>query len=159
MSHSLPPHQQKSLLLENYFPYQMSMLSKNLADALENYYGPKHGLTRSQWRVLALIGQSKKITAVDIVELASLDRVAVHRAVSQLIQLRYVDRVLSNDDRRVKPLNLTKKGKSVYEDIVPVARAFERKIYSQLSKIEIENFLGVLEKLMNLPKAFWTAIP
>lgn len=134
--------------VEGFLLYRLSMLSRRLSDALEAYYGPRHGLQRAQWRMLALIASAPQCTASDLVRRASLDAVAVHRAVAQLIDSGHVLRRASASDGRVKLLRLSAQGRRVMADIAPVAADFERRILAHLPAADALAFGRSLDRLL-----------
>lgn len=152
-------HAGPHLDIEGFLLYRLSMLSRRLADALHAYYGPRHGINRAQWRMLALIGERPQCTAAELVRRASLDAVAVHRAVAQLIAAGLVVRRQSSEDGRVKPLRLSARGLRVYADVVPVAQALERRALATLPRAQARALRSALENLMAAPADAWAAEP
>ncbi len=148
-----------ALDLDGFLLYQLAMLSKRLSTALERYYAARHGLNRAQWRMLALIGHCRRCAAADLVRRASLDAVAVHRAVQQLIDAGLVVRRRSADDGRVKLLNLSARGRRVHDDIVPVALALEARALAALPADEAASMRHALARLLALPSDAFGAGP
>jgi DNA-binding MarR family transcriptional regulator len=148
----------EALDLDGFLLYQLAMVSRRLAEALEAYYGPRHGLGRPQWRMLALIGHQRDCTAAELVRRASLDAVAVHRAVQQLIDAGLVVRRQSERDGRIKPLRLSAKGRRVHDDIVPVARAIEARALALLPPGEAVALQAALGRLMSMPAEGWDPV-
>lgn len=146
MQQDLPDPPPK-LDVENFLLYRLSMLSRKLSDAMEAYYGPRHGLQRAQWRMLMLIGSEPRCTASTLVRRASLDAVAVHRAVGQLIHAGLVIRSPSATDGRAKLLRLSARGQRVHDETVPVALTFERRVLSELSPAQARFLLEALDRL------------
>lgn len=147
------------LEVERFLLYQLSMLSRRLGDALHAGYGPRHGISRAQWRMLALIGERPKCTAAELVRRASMDAVAVHRAVGQLIDAGLVLRGRSSADGRVKPLRLSARGQRVYEEIVPAALALERRVLDALPPEHARSLQAALAQLMAMPLGAAGALP
>lgn len=139
-----------SLGVDGFLLYRLSMVSRRLSDALQAYYGPRHGLQRAEWRMLALIGEQPVCTAADLVRRASMDAVAVHRAVGRLVARGLVARAASASDRRVKPLRLSAAGRRVYRDVVPAALGLERQVLKSLSPTEARSLQSALDKLMGM---------
>jgi len=136
--------------MEHYVPYQLASLSSRLSKALEVVCKRKFDISRTEWRVLALVGQSDACAASDLVERSVMDAVAVHRAVKRLEGLGYVCRSESQHDLRVKPLSLTPAGRTVYETIVPYAAELEKQLLSPLSPAKARQFRETLEQLAAL---------
>lgn len=136
--------------VDGFLLYRLAIVSRRLSDALQAYYGPRHGLHKAEWRMLALIGERPTCTAADLVRRASMDAVAVHRAVAQLVARGLVVRETSTSDRRAKPLRLSAAGRRVYRDIVPLARGLERQVLDSLPAAQARALPAVLDKLMGM---------
>jgi DNA-binding MarR family transcriptional regulator len=89
--------------MDHYVPYQLALLSSRLAAELESVYRELYGLSRTEWRALALIGETEGCAAAALVERSTMDVVAVHRAVKRLLELGFVERDTAAHDRRLKP--------------------------------------------------------
>ena len=142
--------------IEDFLLYRLAMLSRRLSDALEAHYGPRHGLQRAQWRMLALIGTAPQCKASELVRRASLDAVAVHRAVGQLVERGLVLRRASPQDGRAKLLRLSAEGRRVLADTVPVALALEQRVLAALPAAEARALLRALRRLQ---RHEWLADP
>jgi DNA-binding MarR family transcriptional regulator len=67
-----------------------------------------------------------------------------NRAVGQLTDLGFVERLESGDDRREIMLQLTPRGREVYEELLPLLLARERTLLSCLSPAQA----GALDEIM-----------
>lgn len=121
------------LILDSYLPYQFALLSAYLSEKLSAQHHGFSGLTVSEWRVMAIIGASAALSAAEIASSSGLDEVAVHRAVKGLLQKDYVVRRTAGSDKRRKPLGLTRRGKTIYARITPLARELERELLAFLT--------------------------
>ncbi len=65
-----------------------------------------------------------------------MDSVSVTRALNQLEELGLLIRRIDTEDRRRVTLRLSKKGRTVYEEIVPVAVQVEQELLAGFSKDE-----------------------
>ena len=146
---AVPPGRH-GLVIEDYVPYQLALLSSKLSHALGSVCQSECGITRNEWRVLALIGQSGVCAAASLVERKVMDTVAVHRAVKRLDEMRLISRETSQHDGRVRLLVLTKKGLQVYGKIVPYAAELERRLLAGLSAADGERFKVALAALLVL---------
>lgn len=133
--------------MEHYVPYQLAQLSSRLSRALEAVCKRKFDLSRTEWRVLALVGQSDTCAASDLVERSVMDAVAVHRAVKRLESLGHLCREESAHDLRVRPLSLTAQGREVYRTIVPYAVELEERLLAGLSPAKAQQFRDTLLQL------------
>ena len=134
--------------MDNFVPYQLALLSSRLARELEAVYGERYGLSRTEWRTLALVGEADESAATSVVERSGMDVVAVHRAVKRLEGLGFIVRDNSSTDRRLKPLRLTDAGRDVYREIVPHAKDLEHRLLATLLPDEARIFRKALSKLL-----------
>ncbi len=136
--------------ISSYVPYQFALISRRLSETLECVYGKQHGLSRTEWRTLALLDERKQITAAELVLMSGMDAVAVHRAVKNLEKKGLVERTDSPTDKRAKYLSLTKTGKVIFIDVSPYAQALQKNMLSALSAEESSSLVVALEKLMRV---------
>ena len=77
----------------------------------------------------------------------------ISRAVTALMKRQMVERVENEDDRREFRLRLTRKGKTLYEELIPRLLRKEQEILSCLSAQERKDLallLGKIEKSLDL---------
>ncbi len=136
-----------TLDLERFLPYRLSVLSNTISQALAAMYGERFDLNVTQWRVVAVLGRYADLSAVEVAERTKMDKVAVSRAVAELIECGRLDRTIDPGDRRRSVLNLSTAGRSVYEEIAPLALACEARLQSVLSAAERAMLETILDKL------------
>ena len=136
-----------TLRLRDFLPYRLSVLSNTVSRKIADLYDREFGLSIWQWRVMAVLGENAGITATEIGQVTAMDKVAVSRAVSGLIDSGHVARKASAEDGRRSILSLTPKGMGVYDKIVPIALGAERDLVETLSAAEREQLARLMEKL------------
>ena len=136
-----------SLRLREFLPYRLSVLSNTISRRIADLYDREFGLSIWQWRVMAVTGDAPGISATEIGQRTAMDKVAVSRAVAGLIEIGYLERKASEEDARRSMLYLTPAGKSVYDDIVPMAIAEEQALESVLTPDERRELTRLMEKL------------
>ena len=134
------------LALESFLPYRLNRIAAAVSQDFRSVYGPHHDLTIPEWRVLATLGQSEKISAKEIGRHSSMHKTKVSRAVRALEERRWLTRRESEEDRREEILSLTTQGRKVYNDIVPKALAFEKQILDRLGP-DAAHLLSALSRL------------
>jgi DNA-binding MarR family transcriptional regulator len=77
-----------------------------------------------------------------------MDKVAVSRAVTKLINTGRVDRQFADADRRRSILRLSAEGKQVRDEIAPLALKFEEDLLHALSEDEIQTLSVLMERLL-----------
>lgn len=72
---------------------------------------------------MAMVALHGKTQAIDISRVARMDQVAVHRAIKSLMNKDLLLRRQTDaQDKRRKPLQLSKKGRAFYREMLPLAR-------------------------------------
>ena len=136
-----------SLRLNEFLPYRLSVLSNTVSRNIADLYDRAFGISIWQWRVMAVLGENSGITATEIGQVTAMDKVAVSRAVSGLLDSGHIARRASKEDARRAILTLTAKGKEVYDQIVPIALGAERDLVETLSPEEQAQLASLMEKL------------
>lgn len=136
------------LILEEFLPYRLSILSNTVSRAIASAYDRRFALTIPEWRVIAVLGRFPGLSAVEVAERTMMDKVAVSRAVSKLIKSGRIDREFADADRRRSILNLSVEGRRVHDEIAPLALKFEADLLQGLSDDEIRSLNAVMERLM-----------
>jgi DNA-binding MarR family transcriptional regulator len=72
------------------------------------------------------------LSATEVAQRTAMDKVAVSRAVSALLDAGRIQRDIDGDDRRKSVLRLTEAGRAVYEDVAPRALAYEQRLLGAL---------------------------
>ncbi|HRO03510.1 MAG TPA: MarR family transcriptional regulator [Terricaulis sp.] len=136
------------LVLEDFLPYRLSILSNRVSRAIAARYAKTFNLTIPEWRIIAVLGRTPGLTAKDIAEATEMDKVAVSRAVARLTASRRVAAAYDPDDARRQLLSLTREGESVHARIAPIALASEQRLLASLSARERAELDALLERLL-----------
>lgn len=105
------------------------------------------GLGRSDFRVLEVLHHKGPLPVNTIGPIVDLTPGSISVAVDRLVEKGLVSRIESTEDRRVRIVALTSRGKAL---IVPVFRkhiADMRKVFSELSPEELRVFEQALKKI------------
>ena len=146
------------LKLAEFLPYRLSVLSNTISRNIAEIYDREFGLNIWQWRVMAVIGEAPGASATDVTRRTAMDKVAVSRAVSGLIELGYMTRKASKADARRSVLELTKQGQAIYDQIVPLALGYEKQLLEGMAASELEELqtaLSHLAKYASPGRALW----
>ncbi|OQW61147.1 MAG: hypothetical protein A4S17_01975 [Proteobacteria bacterium HN_bin10] len=140
------------LVLEDFLPYRLSVLSNRVSRAIAARYAKTFDLTIPEWRVIAVLGRRPGLTAKEIAEATEMDKVAVSRAVARLIAARRVQARADATDARRQFLSLTREGESVHARIAPIALDSERRLLAALDPRERAALDGLLNRLLAAAK-------
>ena len=143
----------KSLILRDFLPYRLSVLSNRISAAIAALYEGRFGLSLPEWRVMAVLGEEPGLSAAEVADKTAMDKVAVSRAVKSLRDSGRLTRTVADDDRRRSVLTLTPAGQAVYEEVVPLAIEYEDHLESALSATELTALDALIEKLTAAQRA------
>jgi DNA-binding MarR family transcriptional regulator len=119
--------------LEQFLPFRLNRAAEFIALRFAAAYKAEYGLTRPEWRTLAALGSSGRMTATEVGVHSTMHKTKVSRAVFALEERRWLKRTQHEDDRRVEHLELTAAGINAYRELTRLARAYSS---------ELERLLG-----------------
>ncbi|WP_029009220.1 MarR family winged helix-turn-helix transcriptional regulator [Azospirillum halopraeferens] len=149
----LLPDSGEPLELERFLPYRLSVVSNLVSKAFARRYETAFGLSIPEWRVMAVLGRYAPVSSQDISRRTAMDKAKVSRAVSRLVAAGLVDRAENASDHRRNVLTLAPRGRSIYREIVPLARAIERDVTEALTAEEVAQLDRLLTKLQGRAEA------
>jgi DNA-binding MarR family transcriptional regulator len=125
------------LILEDFLPYRLSILANLVSKAVARLYEDRFDLKLPEWRIMAVLGRSPGHSASDIVEITAMDKVAISRALARLMAMGRIESQDDPADGRRQRLKLSKQGRKIYEEIVPLAKSVEVRLLDRLGRAEI----------------------
>lgn len=128
--------------LDAFLPYRLNRAAELVSLRFARRYRDRYGMTRPEWRTLALLGSNGRLTATAIGALSTMHKTKISRAVRALEERHWLRRQADVDDRRVEHLELTPAGQRAYEDIARLARDYE----AELRGLFGQNALASLDK-------------
>jgi DNA-binding MarR family transcriptional regulator len=137
------------LELDRFLPYRLSVLSNRISQDIAALYAERFALTVTEWRVLAVLGRYPDLSASEVAERTAMDKVAVSRAVSSLLASGRLKRQMHGHDRRRSVLELSAKGYRVYDEVAPLALAYEQRLLEGLQPDEraaLDRLLTTMEE-------------
>lgn len=138
----------EELILEEFLPYRLSVLSHTISTTIAKAYEKQFGISIPEWRVIAILGRFPGLSAVEVADRTMMDKVAVSRAVSKLIETGRIDREFADADRRRSILNLSDEGRRVHNEVAPLALAFERELINGIDAGDLGVFDTVINELL-----------
>jgi DNA-binding MarR family transcriptional regulator len=122
--------------LAGFLPYQLSVASNAVSALIAERYRKRFGLRIAEWRVMAVLGDRGSLTQRALTAATVMDKVAVNRAVKVLEDRGLVARVPNPGDGRSHLLALTREGREIHGEVMPLARATEAELLSGLAPEE-----------------------
>lgn len=139
-----------ALDLEHFLPYRLSVLSNRVSTAIAREYSQRFALGVTEWRVMAVLGRYPDLSANEVAQRTAMDKVAVSRAVASLLDAGRVQRDTHGDDRRRSVLRLSADGYRIYDQVAPLALAFERNLLGDMAEAERALLFRLLDRLDEL---------
>ena len=138
------------LELEQFLPYRLSVLSNRISGAIAREYSQRFGLGVTEWRVMAVVGRYPDLSAGEVAQRTAMDKVAVSRAVASLLESGRLQRDIHGGDRRRSVLRLSPAGHAIYDEVAPLALAFERNLLGDMEAAERALLFRLLDRLDEL---------
>jgi DNA-binding MarR family transcriptional regulator len=145
---SARPPDSEILWLKDYLPYRMAVAAARLLrEAARVYKRRRDPLNTPQWRVLGILANFEPLTASEISRISMLDKVAISRALAQMVRRGFVRRRRVRLDRRVLEVTITREGWRYYSTLAPELKRQERFMRSILDAGEIEKLFAIFKRL------------
>ena len=138
------------LELERFLPYRLSVLSNRISGAIAREYSQRFALGVTEWRVMAVLGRYPELSAGEVAQRTAMDKVAVSRAVASLLEAGRLQRDIHGGDRRRSVLRLSPAGHAIYDEVAPLALAFERSLLGEMDAAERALLFRLLDRLDEL---------
>jgi len=138
------------LQLEHFLPYRLSILSNTISQGIADDYQARYDISVTEWRVMAVLARFEGLSAREVAERTAMDKVAVSRALSRLVESGRVNRDTHDGDKRRSVLSLTEAGWTVHDEVAPMARAREREVLARLDPDEQRWLTRILDKLLEV---------
>jgi len=115
-----------ALYLPGFVPFRLNRLAAELSNHLSEIYRARFGLEIPEWRVVATVGSEHGCTAQHIAASTRMHKTRVSRAIANLAKRGLIERASNSGDRREMQLRLTRAGRRLYSELVPLALERER---------------------------------
>ncbi|GAA3791619.1 MarR family transcriptional regulator [Qipengyuania pelagi] len=133
--------------LADFLPYQLSIASNAVSSRIAEQYRRRFALKTTEWRIMAVLGDSGPLTQRDLSQITLMDKVPVNRACKTLEDRGLAARQPNAADGRSHLLELTAEGRAVHARIMPLALDIERELFSALDQDEREQLKSMLLRL------------
>ena len=142
------PHDGLRLNLFGFVPFRLNRLAAEVSSALSVEYQNRYRLDIPEWRVLATLGlRNEACSAQYIAHCTRTHKSTISRAVTALARRHLVERVENKNDRREFDLRLTRKGRTLYQELIPRLQRKEQEIMACLTRQERRDFAQMLGKI------------
>jgi len=107
----------------------------------------RYGITRREWRMLALLAEGGAMHPSTLAMQAQLDRARTSRALSALVAKGWVRRTVQASDQRYAHVELTDSGRRLHAQLFPEIAALNRELLSVLSPEAVNALQAMLDRL------------
>ena len=147
----MPPRsvKQATLRLGSFVPFRLNRLAAEVSSHLSEIYRERFGLEIPEWRVLVTLAPEEGCTAQQIASSTRMHKTRVSRAIAYLMEKGLIERASNSDDRREMPLQLSRAGRRMYSELMPLALERERALLACMSTEELRGFVAALDRLEN----------
>ena len=136
-----------ALRLEQFLPYQLNVVATPASEALPRVYARRYRIAIPEWRVLVTLGQFGVMTGKAIGTHTHMRKTKVSRAVALLEKRKLLARRINRADMRESFLSLTAPGRAIYEELVPHAVDFARRLTDILTPRDRDAFQRALQQI------------
>lgn len=149
MPHSLPavPRLAQPEILDDLLLYRLSRLQAAAGGVVVRYCEGQFGITRREWRVLAVLAARGPMGSSALAEQAHLDRPRTSKAVTALAGKKLISRTSRAGDARHIQLTLTPAGIALHSALFPLVSRINRDVLAALTSKETAQLGEMLERL------------
>ena len=152
---------QVPLVLSDLLLYRLSRLQATAGGMALRYCEGQFGITRREWRILALLAAVGPLGSSDLAERASLDKSRTSKAVTSLLGKKLLLRTPKTGDARQVDIRLSPAGVALHAELFPLISRLNQSVLAALQPAEVSLLGNMLERLQRTADmlANQTALP
>jgi DNA-binding MarR family transcriptional regulator len=127
--------------------YRLNVLLAQSGALTTRWCEGRFGITRREWRIIALLAVDGPISMGRLSERANLEPDRISRLFSSLKEKQLVGRVSDIHDRRIALVDLTSSGRSLYDELFPISVGIHQSILGDLTESEMQTLDNLLSRL------------
>jgi DNA-binding MarR family transcriptional regulator len=141
-----PPKPADPALFDDFLPHLIARLAYQLnGDLIEKLR--REGINVTRWRILAVLAMGDGITINEIIDRAMMQQSALSRALMNMEKEDYVRRVPRRDDARYVEVNLTDRGRALFDSLNIVVRRRQRRLLKGFSSQELATAFALVRRM------------
>ncbi len=133
--------------LDDLLMYRLNRLLATAGGMVIRLCEGRFGITRREWRVLALLARHPGLMSSELAVRVQLDRARTSRAVTSLVAKQLVAREPGPADRRQARLSLTPAGQQVHDELFPLVAQLNRQLLDGLAGEQVRVLDDVLASM------------
>jgi len=107
------------------------------------------GITIDQWAVLYELKKTNGLSQYELASRTFKDAPTVTRIIDKLCDKKLTSRLPDSEDRRRFNIHLTDAGKTKIDEVIPVARAFRKKVWKGLDEETVQFLIKTLNNVFD----------
>ena len=115
---------------------------------VQNVFNSGLDISMDQWMILGPIWQLESPSQKKLGEICFRDKPSITRIIDSLEKKSLVVRVPDQIDHRIKRVVLTKAGKQLFYDVLPIMEKTREEVRGNIPEEEIQIFKNVLSKII-----------
>ena len=115
---------------------------------VQNVFNSGLDISMDQWMILGPIWQLESPSQKELGEICFRDKPSITRIIDSLEKKSLVVRVPDQIDHRIKRVVLTKAGKQLFYDVLPIMEKTREEARGNIPEEEIQIFKNVLSKII-----------
>jgi DNA-binding MarR family transcriptional regulator len=127
--------------------FKLIRLVNLTARPFQESVGKLHHLSLIEWRVMVVLASHPGAAATEVVSYTGLDKMSVSRALASLLRVGRISRTTDAQDGRRALVQLSAKGRALFDRISASAVLRETQLFSGISADELQRFEQTVEKL------------
>lgn len=147
MPTTLSPRLASPQVLDDLLLYRLSRLQACAGRVVLRYCEGRFGITRREWRILAILASLGAAGSSELAARAHLDRPRTSRAIGALEAKKLVMRSTPGGDARYVQVSLTEEGERLYSELFPLVAGINREALGDLSHDEVRLLDSMIERL------------
>jgi DNA-binding MarR family transcriptional regulator len=139
--------------------YRLSCLLASSGAMVVRLCEGRYGITRREWRLLALLAAHGAMSPSVLARRAHLERARTSRHITELLAKQLIRKLPVPEDGRRALVDLTAAGRVLYDKLFPQSAAFNNEVLAVLTQDELEAFEAALDKLTEAAEQIAAAKP
>ncbi|WP_323766663.1 MarR family winged helix-turn-helix transcriptional regulator [Antarctobacter sp.] len=133
--------------LNNFLTYRLAKAQAKLNAQASRILRDHAGITITQWRIIAVLGDTGRCTSAQLSRLTAMDKGLISRNVKTLAADGMITITRDASDNRALHLDLTDRGRATFDHTIPRMRDRQRDLRAYLDDAEFTTLMRACEKL------------
>ena len=133
--------------VEDLLNYRLSRLLESSGSMVTRLCEGRYGITRREWRLVCILASQGAMSPSELAQRAHLERARVSRHVGDLVAKKLVVRVGLEGDKRRARVELSARGRKLYQELFPQSVEFNNLVLETLTPGELTAFDNALARL------------